>query len=243
MRIASGFNFGGSAPPNIVTRGLVLWLDAGNLNSYSGSGTSWKDISGNGKNGTLVNGPTFNSANGGAIVFDGSNDYTSFSASSDFYMNNRQEYTLEVWAYHGTISGTPPANGYIDRTGSDEYNIYMSPIAKSADIQFVTERRASGVYTQSQFFKTKTDYENKWTHVCGVYDGTNIKIYVDSVAGPTTTSSTSNLTGTGNLEVGRVATSYGPMSGRLAIVRVYNRGLSANEITQNYNAQRGRFGV
>ena len=61
--------------PNIVTDGLVLCLDAANKRSYPGTGTTWTDRSANGNNGTLTNGPTFDSANGGSIVFDGTNDY------------------------------------------------------------------------------------------------------------------------------------------------------------------------
>lgn len=61
--------------PHIVTDGLVLALDAANPTSYPGSGTTWRDLSGNNNSGSLVNGPTFNSVNGGSIVFDGSNDY------------------------------------------------------------------------------------------------------------------------------------------------------------------------
>ena len=61
--------------PRIVTSGLVLALDAADRNSYPGSGTTWTDLSGNANNGTLTNGPTFNSANGGSIVFDGTNDF------------------------------------------------------------------------------------------------------------------------------------------------------------------------
>jgi len=66
----------------IVTDGLILNLDAGWYPSYSGSGTTWKDLSNNGNDGTLINGPTFNSLNGGYIVFDGASDYvgkTNFS--------------------------------------------------------------------------------------------------------------------------------------------------------------------
>jgi hypothetical protein len=61
--------------PKIVTDGLVLYLDAANPKSYPGTGTAWNDISRGGNNGTLVNGPTFDSTNGGSIVFDGVNDY------------------------------------------------------------------------------------------------------------------------------------------------------------------------
>jgi hypothetical protein len=77
----------------IVTDGLVLWLDAGNTPSYPGSGTAWTDLSGNKNNGTLTNGATYNSGNGGSIVFDGNNDYvgtnliTEFPASAGFTFN------------------------------------------------------------------------------------------------------------------------------------------------------------
>ena len=63
--------------PKIVTDGLVLCLDAAIGKSYPGSGTSWTDLSGNGNNGTLQNTPTFNSANGGSLIFDAANDVVS----------------------------------------------------------------------------------------------------------------------------------------------------------------------
>ena len=63
--------------PSIVTNGLVLCLDAGNQLSYPGTGTTWNDLSRNGNNGTLTNGPVFNS--GGSMVFDGVNDYCAFN--------------------------------------------------------------------------------------------------------------------------------------------------------------------
>ena len=81
-----------SHSPKIVTDGLVLCLDAGDGKSYGGSGTTWTDRSVNSNNGTLTNGPTFDSSNGGSIVFDGSNDYTSFSATKT------AECTFAVWA-------------------------------------------------------------------------------------------------------------------------------------------------
>ena len=73
-------------PTNIVTNGLVLFLDANNTNSYPGSGTSWYDLSGNGNTGTLTNGPTFSGENGGTIVFDGVDD--SFPIASRFCLSS-----------------------------------------------------------------------------------------------------------------------------------------------------------
>lgn len=68
--------------PNIVTDGLVLYLDAANTKSYPGSGTTWNDLSGNGNNGTLINGYIFNSIGNGNLVFDGSNDYVNINAQT-----------------------------------------------------------------------------------------------------------------------------------------------------------------
>jgi hypothetical protein len=64
-----------SHSPSIVTDGLVLCLDAGNPKSYPGSGTTWTDLSGNGNNGTLVNGVGYSGDNLGSLSFDGVNDY------------------------------------------------------------------------------------------------------------------------------------------------------------------------
>ena len=78
--------------PPIVTNGLVLALDAGNTLSYVSGSTTWRDLSGNNNSGSLVNGPTFNSVNGGSIVFDGSNDYVEISP-----VNASSQFTLNFW--------------------------------------------------------------------------------------------------------------------------------------------------
>ena len=65
--------------PRTITDGLVLCLDAANRKSYPGSGTTWTDLSGRGNTGTLTNGPTYSSANGGSIVFDGTDDIVNTS--------------------------------------------------------------------------------------------------------------------------------------------------------------------
>jgi hypothetical protein len=65
--------------PGVVTTNLSMFLDAGNASSYPGSGTAWTDLSGNSRNGTLTNGPTYTSADGGSIVFDGTDDFVQCS--------------------------------------------------------------------------------------------------------------------------------------------------------------------
>ena len=66
----------------MVTDGLIFYLDAANPRSFVSGSTSWYDMTRNSNNGTLTNGPTYDSSNGGAVVFDGSNDYINFGNSS-----------------------------------------------------------------------------------------------------------------------------------------------------------------
>ena len=81
-------------PSEIVLDGLTAYVDANIPTSYSGSGTAWNDISGNSNNATLINGPTYSTDNGGAIVFDGSNDYASFGSAE---VMNLTAYTKYIW--------------------------------------------------------------------------------------------------------------------------------------------------
>jgi hypothetical protein len=90
---------------SVVTDGLVLNLDAGLPASYPGSGTTWFDLSGSGNDGTLTNGPTYSSSNGGSLVFDGSNDYVNlnfpFTQSS-----SANSYTIVMGAKLSTTSSS-----------------------------------------------------------------------------------------------------------------------------------------
>ena len=97
---AASSSGGGGSSSGIVSSGLLMHLDAGNSSSYSGSGTTWSDLSGNGNHATLINGPTYSSADGGALDFDGSNDY----ATASLLMPSRP-YTASVWINHDSLSG------------------------------------------------------------------------------------------------------------------------------------------
>jgi hypothetical protein len=102
---------------NIVRDGLVLDLDAGISASYPGSGTTWTDLSGNGNTGTLTNGPTYSSANGGSIVFDGTDDVVdTFNASS------LTDMTIEMWIYDTRSSGERDILSYNGNSGSYAFN-------------------------------------------------------------------------------------------------------------------------
>ena len=92
----------GSAGPDLVQNGLVLALDAADKLSYLGTGTVWYDLSGNANTGTLTNGPTFSQANGGAIVFDGVDDYVNIPYNSIF--NSSTTFTVDFWFKSNNIA-------------------------------------------------------------------------------------------------------------------------------------------
>jgi hypothetical protein len=202
-----------------VTDGLVLHLDAGNPASYPGSGTTWTDLSGNNNNGTLINGPTYSSDNGGSIVFDGVNDYVSINTialSGDFsifFCENLQ----------GTISNNQGVVGLAG--GGNDINHFASRIRYYAPGDRITN---------SQLTAQNTWYCYTLTRNLGTYS-----IY--SNAQLTATSSGSITTFT----IERVAKgNAGYLNGRLALIGIYNnKALTQLEVTQNFNATRSRFGI
>ena len=115
---------GSAAGPNLVTDNLILYLDAANTNSYSNSGTTWNDLSGNGYDATLTNGPTYNSDNGGYFIFDGTNDHAVIDSS--FQVSTSGTYSFEAWIYKTATSvnnaGMLISGGY----GGDKDGIIIS---------------------------------------------------------------------------------------------------------------------
>lgn len=221
--------------PKIVTNGLVLCLDAGNTKSYPGTGTTWTDLSAVIGNGTLTNGPTFNSQNGGSVVFDGVDDFV-LSSSNATYGNNT---TWEAWVYcTGNVS---------------TYNMFMGRYLPYFSFYNGNSILFSNVIsgTQRDVLTSANLSLNTWYHViCTTsYDGINTtdKIYVNGVeaatgafAGTQTNYSYKFMVGDGN---NGSNTSWYPFQGRVANVKVYNRTLTVGEIQQNFNALRGRFGI
>ena len=99
----------GNNGPKIVRSGLQLHLDAADRKSYPGSGTTWFDLSGNSRHGTLLNGPVFNSGNGGYISFDGVDDYVNIPNATNLNNLGSQDFTVSMWVYRAT--NPPSGNG------------------------------------------------------------------------------------------------------------------------------------
>ena len=215
--------------PKIVTDGLVLYLDAANTKSYPGSGTTWTDVSRGGNNGTLTNGPTFNSGNGGSIVFDGVNDFVSFSTIT----NNT--YTIDFWYKMG---GNDGSYGYFASSGDN--GLAISEGGTLNGLIYGQFYYWNGVVLNNLGIIPST---TNWNHICALINTSinNIQIYGNGNQSSTTTVTSMSTSIT---NIGRYITSnLNFLKGNLASYKVYNRALSATEILQNYNATRARFGI
>jgi hypothetical protein len=235
---------------SIVTNGLVLALDAGNTKSYTSGSTTWRDISGNGFNGSFVNGPTFNNQNGGSIVFDGSNDYISFgsfSTTSPLSFTSGS-FTLEHWVkptalQPGTYFGL--TNMILTKGPANTFN-YATQITTSGSVSFIHRDNS-----ESLIFNTFTigNILNTISHLVFTANssGTQILLYVNGIL-----SGTQNLTGKPitpynndlvSVGGGNLGNTNAVFIGNIYVNRIYNRTLSAQEILQNYNAGKTRFGL
>jgi hypothetical protein len=218
----------------IVTNGLVLALDAAKRDSYPGIGTAWNDISGFQNNGTLINGPTFNSANSGNIVFNGTNQYINCGNAS-----NLQITVGSIGAWVKTL--TPGAS-------------FRSIIAKQFAWGLFANDSVLIAYDWGNGASRSTGIniaDNTWKHVAMTFTQTvgtpsnNAIIYLNGTAVLTTTVRNTNQ----NVQV-QIAQADSPgaptnqfLNGSVALAQVYNRVLSPSEVLQNFNAQKNRFGL
>ena len=221
----------------IVTNGLVLHLDAAQRRSYSGSGTVWTDLSGNSNNGTLTNGPTFNSANGGSIVFDGVNDSITITHSSS--INLTSTLTLEAWIYPLSLGSSWKAIVYKNNTtNSGGYHMGINPF------RFLGGGVKSPSWN-SVVSSTNAININEWCCVTMTLDLTNssIKFFKNGVNIYSGSFSASISGNTDPLMVAQNTGASENLNGIINNVKVYNRALSNTEILQNYNATKSRFEV
>jgi len=226
--------------PKIVTDGLVLCLDAGNAKSYPGSGTTWTDISRNSNNGTLTNGPTFNSLNGGNITFDGSDDHIVIPTNTVIDNALAGQFTFEIWlmplnagARYGKFFGKGNYYNRINGIGGD-----FNQAGPNYDISFQyrdASSNAAGVFTGFVSY-------NNWFHIVVTRNSANLMSGYNNGVFYASVSDSVNLGGSSYpIILSRNDTPGEPRGSRIASFRFYTKGLSQSEILQNYNATKGRF--
>jgi hypothetical protein len=220
--------------PKLVTSGLIFCLDAANKVSYTGSGTSWYDLTNNINNGTLNNGPTFSTSGGGSILLDGIDDYISVENNS---ILNPSNVTVSIWvkrnAYQSSIGS------FIRRNYNDSYAIFATFNADTSYFRIYD----GTTYPSSPTISLSL---NTWTNIVGSYDGANIKIYKNGTFSGQTANTTAISYSSSNTQmtIGRDDPIVGRyMSANYGSVMIYNKALTATEVLQNFNANRTRFGL
>jgi hypothetical protein len=246
MSLLSKYGVRAQVGEEIVTSGLQLHLDVGNPNSYPGSGSTWFDLSGNSRHGTLQNGVGYNSSNGGSLVFDYSNDHVTTTGMSNFSYSNG--ITVSVWHYNG--GGTGPYRGVVnngisgDRLGGFDLRYgredYFGGSNNGTNLNWT-------ITTSNGVNKLISMYANtfEWHYYVATYDNSVLRVYKDgNLFNSTTHSSGGQLkTTSASTLIGWSRDTSEYLDGRLGSVKIYNRALSAAEIQQNFNATKARFGL
>ena len=220
---------GAHAGMDLVTDGLTLCLDAADKNSYPGSGTTWTDLSSEGNNGTLTNSPSFTTDKGGAINFDGSDDYVDCGA--DVHDFSSGDFTISAWVYHDREVSHAGIVGVRDGTGT-EVQLYISN----------TTYKLRSWNGSTNVEATNVVPENTWTYVSLVQSSGNKKFYINGVLDNTVTQANGSAT-SATFKIGFTGNGSEYFKGKIVCIRLYGKELSQNEINHNFNAQRSRFGV
>jgi hypothetical protein len=237
--------------PNAITNGLVLSLDAANRKSYPGSGTTWLDLSGNNNSGNLTNGPTFSSANGGGIVFDGTDDYIITPLNVTPTLNITSQITLETWLLSTSLANSSHGDGIMSKGLSSDFNsgVYETAFTQGSGVNAPFFRIRIGAITPTYNPTNIPINLNQIYHVVSTYNGSIMRIYINGVESGTGLSTSGNIeTNTQQLTIGvryihRGGGTDSFFSGNIYSNKIYNRALSPDEVLQNYNATKTRFGL
>jgi len=230
-----------STPTSMVSdNSLSLWLDAGNSSSYSGTGSTWTDLSGNNNNATLVNSPTFSSANQGSIEFNGTNYGVVNNPSSNLILGT-SDFTMSWWQLASTNNPNTRLFGNINNSSWSANNWVVTQNFSAAN--------TIGYYANNSNLYpvlSATTIPQTWQNILVIRSGNSWSIYLNNVL---ISSSTSSFSVDGGLSkpfyIGTSGwiTADGYWNGKIANITLYRKALTSAERLQNYNALAGRFGL
>ena len=231
----------------IITTGMVLNLDAANSSSYSGTGTTWTDLSGRGNHGALFNSVTYTPTNQGALVFNGNgngngspNPYVNLPTTTDFNFGTG-DFTIEMWTYITTANPHPnllTINGNSSWYAAARFGYWQGNFSISHSYD-----GSSWVPNINSFCPVDV---NTWLHIVVSRISGNVKIFINNVE-KTSYALPGNLMANAENEIGRLnhpSTGYFNLSGKIAITRIYKgKGLTLSEVTANFDTDKSRFGL
>jgi hypothetical protein len=232
-----------SSGPDLITNGLVLALDAADINSYIGSGTTWRDLSGNNYNGTLTNGPTFSGLNGGNIVFNGTNQYVGINYNVN--LNPATNVSVSVWT-RLTVNDANIRNPIELSASADElYWIFLradlSPKRWGWGV-----RQSNNTYAETTSNATNPSI-NTWYNLTLVANSSTllVSLYINGILdGSVAYNGTLKQNAAAILSIGSdPGANRRYWQGNIANAQIYNRALTVTEVLQNYNITKTRFGL
>jgi hypothetical protein len=231
VTIGSGVKLIVESSASVVTTGLQLYLDAGNASSYPGSGTTWTDLTVNGRNGTLTNGPTYSGTNGGSIVFDGTNDFVQCTGSLTV-----TAATFVTWIRRNGNQGQ--YDGILFSRGTNTTGMNFQ-----ASNQLGYHWNDAGNTYNWQSGLTIPDAT--WCMIAISVTSTAATAYLCQTGGTTTATNTVNHSSSllNDIKIAQDDAGGRFFNGNIAIALLYNIALSAGQVSTNFEADRARFGV
>ena len=224
---------GTSYNPPIVTDGLVFCVDAANQRSYPKSGTTWSDLVGNYSGGFVnMDANNFDESNGGNLSFDGSNEFIGFGN----ILSGPTALSIFCSAKIYSVADCALISKGIGSVSNREYSLQ---VIGSNIAAVVADESAQDI---DWFYGNSTLVSNKWYHLAMTWDGSELKMYVDSVydgGGATSVNSGDIEFRNDPLVIGRDNNAYGNCI--ISNASIYNRALTGDEVRQNYEATVGRF--
>lgn len=239
-----------SAFPPITSSGLKVRLEANDLSGYSGSGTAWTNVAGSQYSGTLVNGVQYTEANGGLFLFDGVDEYVNVNDSTVDWRMTTTPITLQSWVYFNSLTNSSGAGCGIfgKQSPSFVFDGYAVIVGASGDMRITTNGFAiskvhssthSALTTGTWYFLTAVLMLSETAgSIKGYRNDTQI---VNGFHGNDTCNESNSLMLGRGFQWGSSPDSY--LNGRIGAFYAYNKELSPEEISENFNATRRRYGV
>ena len=238
------------APGGIVKDGLILHLDAAQPSSYPGIGTAWTDLSGNGNTGTLINGPTYDIANGGSFTFDGVDEYATFPSGPTLGItSSTSTWTVDAWFKVNNFdlpTGANPLVGVVDTHPTTD-GANLIGYEKSGSNRIFYRARVAASPTIITIFGPTVALSTYYNATLVRNGTTNTQLYANAGISSTYVGDIALTTTSVRNNVSVIATfddvNYFSSPISVSNIKIYNRALSAAEIQRNFDALKSRHGL
>lgn len=249
ITIGGGISIDANIPPtpsnDIVTSSLFLHLDASNVDSYPGSGTTWYDLTNN-NNDATINGATYSATDGGIFDLDGSNDNIQIPHVSSLSLSTSAQRTIQVWV---KIDALPGLNAQIPVFGklssSFGFDGYWGGLFSNAGVVRCVTNGTSIQRVSNSTLTVSIDNWYLFTFMSQITSTSNTtKVYINKTEYITAAHGSDSYNETNPLYLGYIGAGVSSpyLNGKIGACYFYTKGLSAAEVSQNFDATKTRYG-